>query len=88
MPSDESADDTERVIGKPTVQGFGGVPTFDTDKVVDWTCPSCGEEGFCSRKTADYYPLCTNTDCRVEMFSVFRTVETGTDSNGGATDAE
>ena len=46
-------------------------PTFDTDEVVDWNCPHCGEAGFDSPKTADYYPLCTN-ECPVKMFTVFR----------------
>ena len=76
---DTSTDDTGRVIGEPTGVGMGEVPTFDTDKVVDWACPSCGENGYDSPRTADYYPLCTNSDCRVSMFSVFRNVETETE---------
>jgi len=78
-------DGTECVIGEPSGVGIGSRPTFETEKVVDWTCPSCGENGYDSRRTADYYPLCTNTDCRVEMFSVFRPQDTDTDrqSDGG-----
>lgn len=47
-------------------------PTFKTDEIVDWDCPCCGEPGFDDRRTADYYPICTNRDCAVKMFSVFR----------------
>lgn len=47
-------------------------PTFETDQVVDWDCPNCGEPGFDSHRTADYYPLCTTDGCPVEMFTVFR----------------
>lgn len=60
-----------RVIGEPTV-GIGSVPTFDTDQVVDWTCPCCGEEGYDNPRTADYYPTCANSGCPVKMFTVFR----------------
>lgn len=74
---------TDRVVGEPTGVGMGAPPTFDTDKVVDWTCPSCGENGYDNRRTADYYPTCTNTDCRVGMFSVFRSVDPKTDHTEG-----
>lgn len=47
-------------------------PTFDTTQVVNWNCPNCGEPGFDDRRSADYYPVCTNMDCPVKMFSVFR----------------
>lgn len=47
-------------------------PEFDTEQVVDWNCPNCGEAGFDDRRSADYYPACTNQDCPVKMFTVFR----------------
>ena len=47
-------------------------PEFDTDEVVDWDCPCCGEYGSDDRRTADYYPICTNQDCPVYLFTVFR----------------
>lgn len=59
-------------IGEPTGFGLSGIPEFDTDKVVDWTCPQCGENGYHRRGLADYYVICTNRDCAVKLFSVFR----------------
>ena len=47
-------------------------PQFDTDQVVDWNCPNCGEDGFDTPRTADYYPICNNNDCAVYLFTVFR----------------
>lgn len=47
-------------------------PEFNTEQIVDWDCPVCGEPGFDNPRTADYYPTCSNSDCPVRMFSVFR----------------
>lgn len=47
-------------------------PTFDTDQVVNWNCPVCGEPGYDHPKTANYYPTCNESDCPVRMFTVFR----------------
>jgi hypothetical protein len=68
MSSEESADSGIRDSSPDYIDR----PQFDTDRVVDWDCPCCGDAGFDSRRTADYYPLCTNRDCAVKMFTVFR----------------
>lgn len=60
------------VRGEPSGVGMKKKPTFDTDQIVDWRCPCCKENGFDDRRSADYYPVCTNQDCPVKMFSVFR----------------
>lgn len=79
MATESNKDGAAQVIGEPTGTGLSGPPEFDTDKIVDWTCPSCGENGSDSHRTADYYPLCTNLDCRVSMFSVFRDLDSESD---------
>ena len=58
-------------IGDPTGFGMTGVPEFDTDQVVDFTCPLCGKDGYHRRGLAEYYLICTG-DCPVKLFSVFR----------------
>jgi len=62
--------------GAPVVRDSGpeylSRPEFDTGKVVDWDCPCCGKYGHDDRRSAEYYPICTNLDCPVKMFSVFR----------------
>jgi len=47
-------------------------PQFNTDQIVNWNYPCCEKDGFDTSKTADCLPLCTNADCPVRMFSVFR----------------
>lgn len=70
MTDQESGRDVEHVVkGEPSGVGM---PTFDTDQVVDWRCPCCKENGHDDRRSADYYPVCTNRDCPVKMFCVFR----------------
>ena len=59
-------------IGDPVGFGIGGPPDFDTDKIVDWTCPNCGSNGYHRHGIADYYVLCTERTCAVKLFSVFR----------------
>lgn len=68
----ESGNLYSEVIGRPTGVGAKPEPTFDTDQVVDWTCPCCGQNGYDDRRSRESLPVCTNTDCAVKMFSVFR----------------
>lgn len=58
-------------IGDPTGFGMRGPPEFDTDQVVDWTCPCCGKDGFHRRGLANYSVICSD-DCPVKLFSAFR----------------
>jgi len=60
------------VVGEPTGLGLRREPTFDTDAVVDWTCPSCSENGYDNPQTEAWKPTCTNPRCRVREFSVFQ----------------
>lgn len=52
--------DTEH-IGDPTGFGLSGPPHFDTDQVVDWTCPHCEDDGFHRAGLRDSFVLCTNS---------------------------
>lgn len=72
MSEDHKARTTQEQIGDPTGFGLSGPPEFDTDQVIDWTCPCCGEDGYHKPRLRDSFVGCTNRDCAVNYFTCFR----------------
>jgi hypothetical protein len=58
----------KQMIGRPAGLKDFDIPTGDSH--LDWRCPSCGEVGY-FRRTGEFGPECTNSDCRVKRYSPF-----------------
>ena len=77
MASEESSEPKAEYpeYGDPVGFGMSGTPIFNTEQVVDWRCPQCGEDGFHKAGLRDSFVLCTTRGCPVEAFTCFRDEE-------------